>query len=52
MYAYTVPAIMRLANDECDDSELIRDSRTGIVLYFVVAGGLGLLAFLGWLVTL
>jgi hypothetical protein len=40
---------MPLANDDFDEP---CDPHAGIALYFLLAGGAGLLAFLTWLLTL
>jgi hypothetical protein len=40
---------MRTTNDDFDEQ---CDPHAGIALYFVLAGGAGLLAFLTWLLTL
>jgi hypothetical protein len=50
MDRYTVSAHMRPGNDDYDD--FASDRHTGLTLYVVLAGGVGLLAFLGWLLTL
>jgi hypothetical protein len=52
MYAYTVPATMRLANDPFEERDSASEARDRLALYVMLGGGFALLAFLGWLMTL
>jgi hypothetical protein len=52
MYAYTVTATMRIANDDYDPFAEPGDSHAGITLYLLLGCGAALLAFLTWLLTL
>jgi hypothetical protein len=43
---------MRAAEDDFDERETRDRGGSALTLYFVLGGGVGLLAFLGWLLTL